>query len=613
MKKLIVLLLTVCILAPLNAQRSREKADTRLDGIDVRLQGLLKDWNTAGFAVAVVEKDKIVYARGFGYRDYEEKLPVTPNTLFAIGSCTKAFTAALIGIIADEKKVELTESPANYIPGLKFFNREMDNMITISDMMCHRTGLPRHDYSWYLFPSPSKDELIERIRYQEPTAGVRQVYQYNNFMFFLQGAIIENVSGKRWEDNVTERLFTPLGMTRSNFTIEAMEKSDDASLGYTVKDDSMIILQDYYQIEGLGAAGTINSSVTEMSAWLMTWINGGKYEGKQIIPSSFVQSAISSQMVASPGLPTAENSEVFIATYGYAWMISSYRGHYRVQHGGNIDGFSALTVFYPTDSLGIVVLANQDGSSLPSLVRNIISDRMLRLPEKDWNKLMIDERDKAAKAQKDAMAKARSDRKEGTSLSHSRDEYTGSYNHPGYGTLKVVVSGDSLFMKFPTRRMWLKHYHYDVFEVFEAGKDGIDTTAALSNRVNFRTGNDGEIESFMFTAEPTLKALEFRRKPEVIDLDAKALVRFAGDYELAGIVAKVYTKNENTLYLFVPGQPEYELEPLGPVLFGLKNVEGFRLEFTEDDKGVIKSLIFIQPNGRFEAIKKTDQPATGDR
>jgi hypothetical protein len=146
--------------------------------------------------------------------------------------------------------------------------------------------------------------------------------------------------------------------------------------------------------------------------------------------------------------------------------------------------------------------------------------------------------------------------------------------------------------------------HYDIFEPFEVTQEGIDTTAPPPARFNFRTGDDGNIESLMFAVEPALKPHEFRRKLEEIDVDPEELSAYEGEYELAGMVAKVYVKNDTTLYLFVPGQPEYELQPIGTNLFAIKSLEGFRLEFTVDKNGDIVSVIFIQPNGRFEAVRK---------
>lgn len=604
MKNLFFVLAMLLVLSPAAAQKTKEKADQRFVGLDTQLQALLGDWHVAGFAVAVVEKDKVLYARGFGYRDYSSKTPVTPNTLFAIGSCTKAFTASLLGMLADEKRVDLDKSPRYYLPGLKFYNDDMDNLITIRDMMCHRTGLPRHDASWYYFPSDSKDSLTSRIQFMEPSAGIRQKYQYNNFMFMLQGNIVEKVSGRRWEENVTEKIFKPLGMTRSNFTIEDMKKSDDRSLGYVVKNNTEIELEDYYQIRGLGAAGNINSSVTEMSNWVITWINGGKFGDKVILPPSYVSQAISSQMVASAGLPTKEHPDVQMATYGFAWALSSYRGHYRVQHGGNIDGFSALTCFYPTDSIGIVILVNQDASVLPGVVRNIITDRMLGLPSHDWNKESIAERDKNIKNQKEAAAKTVLSRKSGTTMSHKPAEFAGKFSHPGYGTINIVVKHDSLFAVFPLQKFWLRHYHYDVFQPFDFTKGILDTTESDDRRINFRTNDQGEIESLLFQAEPALKPLEFKRVLETVPVTREELAKYVGDYDLAGMVIKFYIKNDVTLYLFVPGQPEYELQSLGNNLFAPKQLEGYKIEFITDSNKKVKSAVMIQPNGRFEALKK---------
>ncbi|MBE0674893.1 MAG: serine hydrolase, partial [Bacteroidales bacterium] len=504
MKKILFALVMILVLSPAMGQRTKEKADQRFAGLDAKLTALLADWHAAGFAVAIVEKDKIVYSRGFGYRDYDNKIPVTPNTLFAIGSCTKAFTSSLVGILDDEKRIDIDKSPIKYIPELRFFNDDMNNLITIRDMMCHRTGLPRHDASWYYFPTESRDTLISRIMYQEPSAGLRERYQYNNFMFMLQGIVVENVTGKSWEDNVREKLFGPLAMTRSNFRISDLEKDGDASLGYTLKNFTEIEKTDYYQIKGLGPAGNINSSVTEMSNWVITWINGGKFAGKQVIPATYVAEAISPQMIAAAGLPSKEHSDIHMNTYGFAWAMSSYRGHYRVVHGGNIDGFSALTGFYPSDSIGFVILSNQNGSVLPNVVRNIISDRMLGLKEIDWNKEMLAERDKGIAAMKEATAKTASGRKSGTVPSHAISDYTGSYMHPGYGTFRIVTSNDSLFAVMPLSRLYLRHFHYDIFEPFDVGKNGIDTTQSGGARLNFRTSEQGEIESVLFQAEPAL-------------------------------------------------------------------------------------------------------------
>ncbi|MCH6233768.1 serine hydrolase [Cognataquiflexum rubidum] len=595
------LLLTFSISTTFGQKKS---STDRFAGLDAELDKLLKTWHAAGFAVAVVEKDKIVYSKGFGYRDYENKTPVTPNTNFAIGSSSKAFTSGLLGILKEEGKLTFEDSPIKHIPELRFKNAEMNELITIRDIMTHRTGLPRHDISWYLFSSNSRDSLMQRIVYQEPFAKVRERWYYNNFMFLTQGVIAERITGKSWEENIDQHFFQPLEMKTSSTVIDGLKNGKEASFGYQVKNDSVIKKMDYYDIAAMGPAGSINSNVTEMSNWVMTWINGGKFKGKQILPESYIKEAMSSQMVISGGIPDKEFPDQHISNYGFGWFTSSYKGHYRVEHGGNIDGFSANVSFFPTDSIGIIVLANQNGSVIPSLARNIISDRVLKEMRTDWNKTYKERSDKAKAAEKEALATKTSSQKTGTKPSHLLVEYTGDYSNPGYGTLEIIFKNDSLFAKAGKNNMWLKHHHYDIFSPYPVVEGKVDTVGGFGLQFNFRTNDSGEISSFVSKLEPAVDHLEFKRTPKGVIMDKAELEKYVGDYELPGIVAKTYIKGENTLYLLVPGQPEYELLPLEKHKFALKILDGFKLEFVEGESGNIAEVLFVQPNGTFKAKRK---------
>lgn len=601
MKKILLILVLAVSISSVFGQKNKTIIDKRLEGVEAELQKVLDTWKTPGFAVAVVEKNKIVYAKGFGYRDYENKTPVTPNTLFAIGSCTKAFTSSVLGLLREEKKMDFNESPRKYFPELKFFNSEMNESIIMKDLMSHRTGLPRHDYSWYLFPTESTDSLIQRIAYQEPFTGIREKWYYNNFMFLMQGAITEKITGKSWAENVKEKILVPLEMTRSNFTIADWKKSDDIAIGYELEQQTTIKKMDYYNIAAMSPAGSINSSVNEMSNWVITWINGGKFKGKQLLPASYVTEAISSQMVVSPALPDKDISDIHFSNYGYGWFMASYKGHYRVEHGGNIDGFSASTSFFPSDSVGIVVLVNQNGSSVPSVVRNILADRMLRVSKTDWNKDLKAKQDKALNEQKEAQKTKSSSKVAGTRPSHSKQEFSGRYFHPAYGSFDLVVERDSLFAKFKLTKLWLRHYHYDVFESFEA-ENKLDTTESQL-LFNFTTSDGGDISKVSLKIEPTLEPLDFKRTPVKMDVDKATLEKYVGEYELGGMVARFYLKGGETLYLTVPGQSEYELIATSKDKFSIKTLDGFKIEFTYN-AGKISEAIFIQPNGTFKAKKK---------
>ena len=599
MKNILTLLLAITFVLG-----SFSQSDKRLKNVDKDLNKILEATHAAGFAVAVVEKDQIVYAKGFGYSDVDNKIPVDTNTLFAIGSSTKAFTSAILGQLRDEDKLSFDDNPRKHIPELEFYNDNMNNNIIIKDLMRHSTGLPRHDFSWYLFPTFDKDSLLQRVKHQEPFTGIRQQWYYNNFMFLAQGIIGERITGKSWEDNIRERFFEPLSMKRSNVTIDELEKSTNAALGYETEKDNSNTKMDYYKIAGMRPAGSINSSVNDMSHWLVTWINKGKFNDKQIIPESYVQEAMSSQMVIGGNLPSKEIPDVHFSNYGYGWVLASYKGHYRVEHGGNIDGFSANVAFYPSDSLGIVVLANQNGSRVPNLVRNTIADRMLKVNKTDWTQRFLDDQKKAKEAkqaQEESSAKVKN-----TQPSHIKLDYTGKYSHPGYGEFDITLEKDSLFANFKLMKLWLKHYHYDTFEPFEVEETGIDTTDSGSLRFKFETNVAGDISSMSAQIEPALPdPIIFERTPNTIELDAETLEKYIGFYELMGTEIKTYIKDKNVLYVFVPGQPEYELLAVEEHLFNFKTVDGFKVKFTEKD-GKITALTFIQPNGNFTAKRKID-------
>jgi CubicO group peptidase (beta-lactamase class C family) len=603
MKK--VLLLGCCWATLAGWTQKPPATDKRLSGIDATLEKIRQDWNLAGFSVAVVEKDKVIYSKGFGYRDYEKKLPVTPNTLFAIGSVTKAFTASLVGLLQSEGKVDLDKPAHQYLPGLSFFNDNMTNTVTLRHMMSHQTGLPRHDISWYLFNTASRDSLVQRLHYQEPTAAVRERWQYNNFMFTVQGALVEKMTGKTWEDNIRQKIFQPLGMTRSNFSVQDLPKSDDASLGYEVKGDSTIRKVNYFNISGMGPAGSINSSVLEMSNWLIAWINGGKFRGKEILPAPYVSEAITPQAIASAGLPSKEKPDIQFSTYGFGWGMTSYRGHYRVNHGGGIDGFTSVAAFFPTDSIGVMVLTNQSGSQVPTIVLNTLADRLLGLKPYDWNGDQKKAADKARAQQKQAQAAKK--RSAGTTKpSHPLADYAGAYSHPGYGTMTLYTRGDSLFIRTAERQMWLRHNNYDVFDPLPYDPvEGVDTNGLSMNiPIQFRLNVMGEVESLSAPFESGLQPIVFKKGSQIAAVAVTDLKKYEGEYELMGATVKVYTKGE-TLYVFVPGQPEYELVPNDKHKFALKVISGYYVQFFTDDKGEVTELTFIQPNGNFKATRKT--------
>lgn len=594
-----LLVLIVLLASTSIGQAQPAPTNPRLEGIDSLLETLLDEYHVAGFSVAVVHKDSLVYAKGFGYRNYEERLPATPNTLYAIGSSSKAFTAALVGQLFGDS-LSLDDRVTRHLPDLHFKDgREAD--VTVRDLMTHRTGLSRYDYSWYVFNSDSRDSLLQRVKYMEPSADLRAKWQYNNFMYLAQGMIAERMTGKTWEENIKERFFTPLGMTRSNFDVNDMAADSDASLGYTVTKKDSIKKVPYFEIRGMGPAGSINSSVLEMANWLKLWIDGGTYQGNRLIPVDFVKEAASSQMVMAGGLPT-KYKDVYVANYGLGWMVSSYRGHYQVEHGGNIDGFSASTCFFPTEGLGIVVLSNQNHSAVPAVVRNLIVDRWLKLPFVDWNTRNV-KKDTTA-VDTDTAKQADLARISGTRPTHGLPDYSGTYENAAYGTFAVNVANDTLKTALGKERVWLSHYHYDVFEMKEISEDGRADTSVGGLKVNFRTGLDGQVESAVITMDdPSGNPVEFKRQPVATEVSQAQLEAYVGNYSIAGMTIAITVK-DGVLFMNVPGQTNYETIAQGDHYFKLKALNGFAIRFEMDEAlGKASAMFSIQPNGTFKATR----------
>ncbi|MCC6462916.1 MAG: serine hydrolase [Saprospiraceae bacterium] len=598
-KQLFLYLALSLVLSPVVAQKN---TDPRLKGLDAEINKALADWHAAGCGVAVVEKNKVIFASGFGYRDYEAKIPATANTLFQIGSSTKAFTTALLGQLEAEGKLDFDEKVSAYLPDLVLFNDELNTQLTVRDLTCHRSGLPRHDLAWYLNPS-TRDSFAYRMRYFEPSAGLRERWQYNNYGFMLQGLIAERLSGKSWEDNVRERLFQPLGMKTAMFAPWSAPKGADVAKGYFEKNGAIRPME-YYRIEGMGPAGSICANASEMSNWLLAWINGGKLEGKEVLPASYVGQATSAQMTMGGGAPSPENTNIYFSSYGMGWMLSSYYGHYRVEHGGNINGFSTTVCYFPSDSIGVVVMVNQNGSQVPSVIRNLIVDRLLKLPYKDWNAYLSERAAKQKTAAEGVEKQEDLARKKGTHTSHPLSDFAGTYHHPGYGKLVLSLRNDSLFARTPYVNFYLQHYHYDIFKPISM-LEGLDLEEDSPIRLQFTTDLKGDVTQLhAIGLEPSVDEILFVKKATAVAVGKNELEKYCAEYELAGMVCKIYLRPDNTLMVFVPGQPDYETIPVGNHEFNLKAIDGYSVRFEMDAAGAATAVNFIQPNGTFKAVRK---------
>lgn len=297
----------------------------RLAGLDGEINNLLHAYNAAGLSMVVVENGKVVYSHGYGLRDVGNKLPVTPDTIFPIGSTTKSFTASLLGMLEAEGRLSLKDKPAASIPGIQFYNQQMDDLITVEDLLSHSTGIGNVDGSYIFFPTRERAQLLGRLKYLKPNGTPRRDWIYSNFGYVIAGSIAEKVTGKTWEQNISERIFTPLHMTRSSTSIKHVLASDDHSLGYGIANGILEPVL-YADLGDDAPGGGINSTANDVAAWMLTWLNNGKFAGAQIIPIGYIKEAESYKAIDNGAPPDDGDPGVYAFGYGLGWKINSQRG-----------------------------------------------------------------------------------------------------------------------------------------------------------------------------------------------------------------------------------------------------------------------------------------------
>src|SRR5438093_7394691 len=350
----LALLLMVC--GP-GARAQASDITSKLSGFDSYMEQILKDWNTPGIGVGIVINDKLVFAKGYGYRDYQKKLPFTPTTLCQIASNSKLFTAVAAGMLVEEGKLSWDKPVRESVPTIQFYNDQLNNNVTLRDMLSHRTGVTRHDLIWFRSDFKRK-ELFEKLKYLEPQQPMRETFLYNNLMFSAVGYIIELESGKTWEQFVRDRIFEPLNMGSTTYTISEMVKRPDHGVPFREKRDTFELYKiPYYEdTEGVAPAGAIISNIEDMSHWLIALMNEGKYNGKQVLPPSVLKATLQPAI----GLPNTLGEalgfwELLNPAYGMGRQTASYRGRLITYHGGDLPGSHSQVPFLPTDRIGVLV------------------------------------------------------------------------------------------------------------------------------------------------------------------------------------------------------------------------------------------------------------------
>jgi CubicO group peptidase (beta-lactamase class C family) len=584
-----LLIAALAITSSIVVAQQQESVEARLKGFDAYMDQVLKDWNAPGIGIGIVQGDKLVFAKGYGFRDYGKKLPYTTTTTQPIASNSKLFTAVAVGLLVEEGKLRWDEPIKQFVLSIRFYNDDLDRSVTIRDMLSHRTGVTRHDSIWYK-SSFTRRELWDRLRYLEPTAPIRTKFLYNNLMFTAAGQVIEELSGKTWEQFVQSRIFDPLGMSRSTLTIEDNIKGPEPAVPYSERRDSTeLYRQPYYTAEvAIAPAGAINSNIEDLSHWVIALLNKGKLDGKQVIPEAVLRET----MAPSLGLPnsTLESrgwGENLNAYYGMGRTISSYRGHLLALHGGDLPGFHSQISIMPNDNLGVIVLVIGDHvAPMYNGLTYSIYERLLGLSPTPWSERLNQIRLKNKAAGTKARAVAGVGRVPDTKPSHPLDDYVGEFVHPAYGVVTVARGDKELSFDFHGIKMPLSHFHYDRFDTPDDEEDG-------KFSLNFRTNPMGEIDSLEISLDEAAVTFN-RRVPAALSSDA-TLQAYAGTY--------ISPSGGKTVLTFQPGKGLSirggpDLQPWRPQQFRIKEFPDVVISFTVEG-GKVVAMKQRDPSGEF--------------
>lgn len=416
------------------------------DSLDLYVQRSIKNWNIPGVSVCIVKDGKVVMMKGYGTTEIGGTAMVDENTLFMIGSNTKAFTATALGMLEDENKLSLNDRVTKWLPEFKLDNKAAGEQAILTDLLCHRIGFMtfQGDFTYWT-SNLSREQVIEKMSHIKAAFPFRTNWGYTNAAFVTAGQVIPKASGESWEAFVTKHIFQPLGMDRTIALSKDINAASNKALPHTYKDGKMISVP-YAKIDNLAPAGSISSSASDLSKWVLMQLNNGKYDGKQVVPASVIQATWTPHSILGNGGSPYNRSH--FALYGLGWFLSDYEGRKVVAHTGGVNGFVTSVTMVPEEKLGIIILTNTDQNEFYEALKWEVLDSYLKLPYRNYTDLMLQysklQRLEAAK--KDKVLKDSAALKLTPSL--PLNEYTGSFKNDVYGDMKVLMENGELRMRF---------------------------------------------------------------------------------------------------------------------------------------------------------------------
>jgi len=463
MRRLFLMVAAVTLLVlPIGAQRDP------LAGFDAYVGKAVTDWREPGLAIAVVKDDRVVFAHGYGVRELGKPAAVDTHTLFAIGSTTKAMTAALVGMLVDERKVEWDAPVTRYLAWFQMKDPSVTREVTVRDLLTHRAGLGNADYLWY-GQRNSTEEILRRVRLIDPAYSLRSGFIYQNIMYAAAGAVVEAASGQPWATMMQTRIFDPLGMRDTIPTAATLSSRPNVASPHYIVDDKVRVIENA-SVDPVAAAGSVWSSVDDMAKWMQFLLDRGKAagaNGKRLLSEAAFNELFTPQTIAPYDMyPTTRLTKPHWMTYGLGWFQQDYRGRAVDFHTGSIDGMVAIHGLIRDEHLGVYVLGNLDHAEVRHALMYSVFDRYDPRggSDRDWSadflKLYGDlqREDSQARAKKDGL------RVTGTSPSLPLARFAGDYSEALHGDVKVTHDGHGLRLQYGSAFDGaLEHWHYNTF------------------------------------------------------------------------------------------------------------------------------------------------------
>jgi CubicO group peptidase (beta-lactamase class C family) len=504
-RQVAALFVFVVVVAPLYAQNA-PPAD-----LDDYVARSMKTFDVPGMAVAIVKDGKVALMKGYGVRKLGESAPVDENSLFGIGSNTKAFTAAALATLVDEGKISWDDPVYERLKGFEMYDPYVSKEMRIRDLLCHRSGLGLGEGDLMFWPHTSftRDDVVYRLRFLKPQSSFRTTYAYSNVMFVTAGQVVAAVSGKSWDDYIREKIFVPLSMKNTNSSASAFKQGDDWAIPHS-KIEGKLQPISVENLDNAGPAGSINSSVADMSKWVLLQLNHGKIPGTEtrIFSENASHEMWAQQMIVPvhPAPSELKNLQAHFAGYGMGWGLRDYKGRKLVSHSGGVAGYVTRVMLVPEENLGVIILTNAEEDSAFEAVLLHILDAYLGGPTQDYIagfKAVDDKREKDAD---ETMKKAAQERAVDSKPPLPLGKYVGDYSDPWYGKVTIRENNGGLVLNFERTEKGLadlQPWQYDTFKAHWRDR-GVEDAF-----VTFALKPDGSIDHFTMVAVSPLADFSF--------------------------------------------------------------------------------------------------------